>query len=96
MSPCPKLIKQLHTLKDENSCLDFNFWFYKKFQENKSFIKTLELNDDFTVIQDLIVEAEETYLPKKANFTKKGYKKAGLSIKLNTFCRKNILWTEYL
>ena len=61
MAPCPTLTKQLHQLKDENLCLAILFWLYKKFQENESFIKTLEIIDVFAVIQDLIAEAKETY-----------------------------------
>ena len=95
--PCPKLIKELHKLKDENLCLDINFWLYKKFQENKSFIKTLELKDVFTVNQDLIVEAKVTCIPEKTIFTRSGYKKSLVTNEIkNLSQKKHNLWTEYL
>ena len=94
---CPKLIKQLHKLKDENLCLDINFWLYKKFQENRSFIKSLELNDVFTVIQELILKAKETYIPKKTIFFRSGCKKNWVTNKIkNLSQKKHILWNKYL
>ena len=91
------MIKQLHKLKDENFCLDINFWLYKKFQENRSFIKSLELNDVFTVIQELILKAKETYTPEKTIFFRSGFKKSWVTNKIKKLSQKNyILWTKYL
>ena len=91
------MIKQLQKLKDENLCLDINFWLYKKFQENRSFIKSLEVNDVFTVIQELILKAKVTYIPKKTIFFRSGCKKSWVTNKIkNLSQKKHILWTKYL
>ena len=69
----------------------------KKFQENKNFINTLELKDVFTVIQDMIVEARKTYIPKKTIFTRSDHKKSCVNNKIKKLSHKqHNLWTKYL